>query len=167
MLENFDKNISIVVESFARRFGRRKVISTAIRGTFAMVAGVTIAQLTGLKQAFADCKCTCDDCWTQGSPCDDIGYSCPTDLLSKCPSGCSVCCCEDCGGWCNYASGSWISYQCTGLGTCGKGYRICTDCKCAGSCNHKCSCLSPIDCYNCCTPQQVKAEVRRFAALTH
>ena len=80
MLEDFDKNVSILMESFARTLGRRKMVGTTVKGVFATVAAATLGQFTGLGQALASCTCTCDDCWTNGVPCNNIGYNCPTDL---------------------------------------------------------------------------------------
>lgn len=160
MLEEFDKQVSVFTESLARRLARRKMLGTAVKGAVAAIAAATIGQFTNLRQAFA-VSCTCDDNWTNGVPCDNIGHSCPS---SGCPSGCSVCCCNDCNGWCNYPSGSWTS--CSGLGKCGNGYKICTDCKCGNPCTkqNRCTCLSQCICCNCCTKADVQAEMRRLAA---
>lgn len=161
MLEDFDKNISIAAESLARKLNRRKMMTNTIKGVFATVAAATIGQFANIGQAFA-VSCTCDDNWTNGSPCNNIGYPCPS--TTGCPSGCAVCTNNDCGGWCNYSTGSWIS--CTGLGTCGNGYKKCVDCKCAGTCSKKCTCLGPCICCNCCSAQDIRDEMHRLAALS-
>lgn len=158
MLENFDKNVSIFTESLARALSRRKMMGTTVKGIFATVAAATLGQFTNVGDAFA-VTCTCDEGWTTGSPCTSIGFPCPPH---GCPSGCVTCYTGDCGGWCIYNTGKWVS--CSGLGKCGKGYKVCRDCKCP-DCNHKCTCLSATICRYCCTAQDVKAEVQRLAAL--
>jgi hypothetical protein len=159
MLEEFDKHVSILSESLARMLTRRKMAGTTVKGLFTTVAAATLGQLPNLGEVHASCHCTCDDCWTTGYPCDHIGYPCPPHY---CPSGCVTCYIGDCGGWCTYTSGTWVS--CSGLGKCGRGYRICRDCKCP-HCSHKCSCLSAIVCENCCTAQDVRSEMARLAAM--
>lgn len=150
MLEEFDKQISVWAESFARNYNRRKMVGTTVKGLFATVAAATVGQLVNAGQAFA-ATCTCDDGWTTGKPCGHWGFPCPhnTSLTDGCPSNCSVCKSTDsthgCKGWCNYTSGHWVS--CTGCGTSGKGYKLCWDCHCPpGACfqngHHPCSCLS-------------------------
>lgn|SRR5579863_779888 len=141
MLENFDKHISVFSESFARKLGRRKMIGASVTGVFATVAAATIGQLKNAGQAFAATTCTCDDHWTTGKSCNNLGHTCPHN---GCPAGCTVCHSNDCGGWCNWTSGHWVS--CNHLGPTGKGYKLCWDCKCS-TCTTKCSCLSA--CINC------------------
>jgi len=142
MLENFDNQISILTESFARKFDRRKMVGNTVKGLFATVAAATVGQLANVGEAFA-VTCTCDDGWTTGHPCGNIGFSCPhnTSTTNGCPSGCSVCTNANggCGGFCTYSSGHWVS--CSHLGSSGKGYKLCWDCKCP-TCTHHCSCLS-------------------------
>lgn len=157
MLEEFDKRVSVWSESFARMLNRRKMAGMAVKGIFASVAAATLGQIVGVGEAQASCHCTCDDCWTTGHHCDHIGHPCPPH---NCPTNCVICHSGDCGGWCNYKTGKWVS--CSGLGTCGKGYRICTDCKCL-HCNHKCTCRSAIICANCCTAADVKNEMEQLA----
>ena len=160
MLENFDKSISILSEAFARVLSRRKMVATTVKGLFATLVAATLGQFLNVGEAFA-ITCTCDENWTTGSPCTNIGYPCPS---YGCPSGCTTCTSYDwCGGWCDYSNGKWVS--CSGFGPCGKGYKVCRDCKCP-DCNTKCTCLSHIVCYNCCTPQDVKAEMQRLAAMS-
>ncbi len=137
MFEEFDKQVSILSESFARKFNRRKMMSGTIKGVFATVAAASIGQLTNLGQAFAQ-SCTCDEGWTQGHPCNYWGYPCPSN---GCPSGMKVCYKPNCGGWCDYTSGHWVS--CSGLGASHKGYKLCWDCtNVRNPCKPKCSCLS-------------------------
>ena len=163
MLEGIDKHISVLTESLARALSRRKVIEAGVKGVFATIAAGALGQLVDIKQAFAGCTCECDDCWTQGNPCNDFGHNCPTGAQGGCPSGCSICTSSDyCGGFCGYPSGYWVS--CSGLCACHGGYRLCTDCKCP-NCSVTCTCLSGIFCCNCCTRQDVEAEMRRVAAL--
>lgn len=145
MLEEFDRQVSIWSESFARKFNRRKMVGGAVKGVVATVAAATVGQLANFGEAFA-ATCTCDDGWTTGHPCGYYGFPCPhnTSLVDGCPSSCSVCVHPNCGGWCTYTSGHWVS--CSGLGSSGKGYKLCWDCyKCGrvgGVCQPKCSCLS-------------------------
>ena len=160
MLEDFDKQVSIFAESLARKFNRRKMVGTTVKGLFATIAGATLGQFTSMGKALASCYCTCDDCWTTGHSCNYYGHPCPPHY---CPSGCTTCTSYDwCGGWCDYRSGKWVS--CYGLGVCGRGYRVCRDCKCP-TCRLKCTCRSAITCYYCCSAQDVKAEMQRLAAL--
>ena len=167
MLEDFDKNVSTLSESLARVIDRRKMLGTTVKGLSAVVVAAALGQFTNLGRAFANnCYCECDDCWSTGQPCGNIGFTCPVDLSAKCPSSCSICIAYDCGGWCDYNNGSWIAYECYNLGSCQKGYKLCTDCKCP-DCNHKCTCLSTCICCSCCTVQDVRAEMRRIDALSH
>ena len=141
MLEDFDKQISIWAESFARKFNRRKMVGTTVKGVFATIAAASIGQVANIGQAFA-VTCACDDNWTTGQKCGVLGYGgCSNNVNTTfgCPGNCSVCKNGDCGGWCNWSSGHWVS--CTGCCASGKGYRLCWDCKCP-DCKHKCSCLS-------------------------
>src|SRR5690349_10239943 len=141
----FDKDISVLMESLARTLDRRQMIGKTIRGLSAAAIAITLGQFTNVKQAFAaDCTCQCDHCWSTGSPCS----GCPSS--ANCPSGCTVCVNNDCGGWCVYSNGRWVAFNCSNLGKCHVGYKMCTDCKC-GSCNNKCTCLSACICCNCCT----------------
>ena len=161
MLEEFDKRISILSESLARALNRRKIVGNTVKGLFATVAGATLGRLTSPGEASAACACTCDDCWTNGHPCNHYGYPCPSHY---CPGGCTTCTRHNwCGGWCSYSSGKWVS--CSGLGVCGQGYRICRDCKCP-NCRVKCSCRSAITCYSCCSAADIRNEAERIAALS-
>src|SRR5574337_1838818 len=110
MLEEFDKQISIWSESFARKFNRRKMVGGAVKGVVATIAAATVGQLANFGEAFA-ATCTCDDGWTTGHPCGHYGFPCPhnASLVDGCPSGCSVCMHPSCGGWCTYTSGHWVS----------------------------------------------------------
>lgn len=151
MLEEFDRRMSIWSESFARKFNRRKVVGGAVKGVVAMIAAATVGQLANLGEAFA-ATCTCDENWTQGHPCGYWGYPCPhnTSYTDPCPAKMRVCTINDsthgCGGWCDYSSGHWVS--CSGLGSSGKGYKLCWDCTLkANPCHPKCSCLS--GCFGC------------------
>ncbi len=157
-LDDLDKHISIVTESVARALSRRTVLARATKGLVATIAGVTLGELMNVREAFA-VSCNCHP--ANGTYCSN----CPNGV--GCPSGCSACTGTDyCGGWCTWDHGWWLS--CSGLGSCGNGYRICTDCKCpnCGSNNTSvCTCLSAIICQNCCTREQVAAEARRLAAM--
>jgi hypothetical protein len=147
MLEDFDKQVSIWTESFARKFNRRKMVGTTVKGLFATVAAATVGQLVNVGQAFA-VSCTCDVGWTQGHPCDYWGYPCPhtNSMTNGCPSRMVVCKNGNCGGWCDYSSGHWVS--CSHLGPSGKGYKLCWDCtNKSNPCHPKCSCLSA--CFGC------------------
>jgi hypothetical protein len=157
MLEDFDKQVSILSETFARLLSRRKMLGTAVKGVFATVAAATHGQFANVGEAFAFI-CTCNDDWRHGRPClycRDYGYRCPWD--------CIVCTNRDwCGGWCNWYHGRWIA--CHHLGVCGHGYRICTDCMC-GDCDYRCTCLSDCFCCYCCTAGDIRAERERLASL--
>ncbi len=96
MLEDFDKHVSILSESLARMLSRRKMVGSTIKGVFATVAAATAGQLTNVGEAFASHHCTCDDNWTLGKPCANLGHTCPHH--SGCPQGCVVCHSNDCGG---------------------------------------------------------------------
>jgi hypothetical protein len=164
MFDTLDKHISNIAESMARRVNRRRVITRGIKGGFALVAGLALGQLSNLKEAFA-VTCTCN--WAGGSGnanCPNVG-GCPAQ---GCPSGCSICTTSSgCGTICNYASGFWVS--CTGLGSCGKGYRLCRDCNCNG-CNYICTCLSATICNFCCSKKELEESLRQFglvASLVH
>jgi hypothetical protein len=159
MFEYFDKHVSVFTESLARKLSRRKMVDRTVKGAFAAVAAVTIGQLTGIGDALASTSCTCDEGWTTGHSCTHNGYPCPDH---GCPTGCVKCYYPECDGWCNWSSSKWVS--CTGLGTCGKGYKVCRDCKCPDCSNH-CSCLSHTICRTCCTPSDVHAEMERLAAI--
>ncbi len=163
MFDDLDRQTSLGSEAFARAISRRGFVQKGVKGAFATIAGLSIGSLINVKSAFA-VTCTCH--WACGRQCSSIG----TGTYSQyCPSGCSTCVpssgCYNCtvGGanLCPYSDGSWTS--CTGLGTCQAGYRICRDCTC-GSCNNACTVLSSVICGNCCSPQQVEAEMRRLRA---
>lgn len=157
MLDEFDKKISVLSESIARGLNRRQLLSRAAKGMAATAAGLALSQLTNLKSAFA-VTCTCS--WYGGSGnanCPQAG-GCPG---GHCPSSCSTCASPTCG--CPWQYGEWVS--CSGLGRCGTGFEVCTDCHCNG-CNYLCTCLSQcICCSPCCqTPQEITAEMQRWAA---
>ena len=164
MFEDFDKQTSILSEQIARSLSRRRVLATSVKVTVAAVAGATVGTFLNSKAAFA-ANCTCN--WYGGSGNANCpGTSgCNPSGGNICPTGCTPCTSSDyCrSGYyaCIYAGGYWVS--CTGLGNCGAGSRECADCKCP-NCSHVCTCLSNCICCNCCTPQQVEAEMRRLAA---
>ncbi len=54
MLENFDKDISVLTESLARSLGRRKMIGTTVKGLTAAIVAATLGQFTNIGQAFAN-----------------------------------------------------------------------------------------------------------------
>lgn len=145
MLEDVDRQISLFSESLARRLGRRKMVGVTIGGLFTTIAAATVGQFAPLGEVFARSSqrnsCTCDYNWTGGSPCNSLGYPCPSN---GCPTNCSVCSHHDCGGACTWSSGRWVS--CSHQGPSGQGYRLCWDCKCP-DCHHYCSCLS--SCIGC------------------
>ena len=156
MFDQFDKRISVFSEAIVRKLTRRKAAGKLIKGTFAVMAAGTIGLFLHPDEAFAS-SCTCDDNWRNGVPCG----GCPS--TANCPSDCTVCTtAQSCGGWCNYPNGRWTS--CTGQGTCGAGYKICTDCICP-NCNSRCTCLSGCFCCSCCTKADVEAEMRRLAEM--
>src|SRR5258706_13867587 len=103
MLEELDKKISILSESAVRTLSRRKVLVNTLKGLVITASALTLGQEVDLKAAFA-LGCTCDDGWTNGSPCS----GCPSS--AGCPSGWSICTTsQSCGGWCNYSNGQWVS----------------------------------------------------------
>lgn len=149
-----DEKVSVWSESAARWIGRRKFVSTTVKGVFGIVGGVAIGNFTAIKKAFAT-TCTCN--FARGNECSGslVEY--------HCPSGCSTCTSSDyCGGYCDYSNGQWVS--CSGLGQCGYGYRVCIDCKCPG-CSNLCTLLSGIICSGCCSPRQVEEEMRQLHLL--
>lgn len=162
--DELDKRTSLLTESVARAISRRRMLLKAAKGTVTAIAGVALGQLIGVRNAFAACGCN----WYGGAGnanCPDVG-GCPA---TGCPAGCSLCTSSDVcrnsqGYYCNYAGGSWVA--CTGQGTCGNGHRTCTDCKCP-NCSYVCTCLSVCICCNCCTPQDVEAEMQRLAVAGH
>lgn len=161
--DQLDERTSRLTESVARAVSRRRVLVRTAKGIAATIAGVTLGQLIAVRNAFAD-SCSCN--WYGGSGnanCPSWPHPCPWG--QGCPSGCSVCTSSDvCRNgvyYCNYAGGSWGT--CYG-GKCGNGHYVCTDCKCP-NCSYVCTCLSQeFYCGNCCTPQEVEAEMRRLVA---
>lgn len=160
--EDIDRHVNLLAESIARGINRRRLFKVGAKGVFATVAGLTLGQLADVKKAFA-ATCTCDDNWTKGISCNNLGYTCPANG-ANCPSGCSLCANGDCSNNCPWQYGQWTS--CSGLGSCGTGFQVCTDCKCP-DCNHWCTCLSScVCCTPCCrTPQEVAAELERISSL--
>ncbi len=158
MSDAIDKYLSETTESIARQMNRRRVLSRGIKGGFALVAGITLGQFSNLKSAFAAPYCSCD--WAYGHVnCSGSGGYCSG---TSCPSGCSVCTTSSgCGTICNYPGGRWVS--CTGFGTCGRGYKLCTDCNC-NACRYVCTCLSSIVCLNCCTKTELQESLQSLAA---
>lgn len=157
MLDDFDKQLSVMAESVARAINRRRFIAGTAKGVFAALAGGALAQLVNVREAFASCP-YCH--WIQGKSCvsQPYGGSCP--YFGGCPSGCTVCTQTDyCSDWCIYPNGQWVN--CSGLGQCGEGYKVCTDCKCP-DCSQLCTCLSGTICSGCCTPADVAAEAQRL-----
>ncbi len=170
MLEELDRNISIISESAARTLNRRRFLTGMLKGLVSATAALTLGIWMDVKSAFAidfsKCQtcnnnCTCN--WIPNSSnanCPKKG-GCPS---TGCPSGCSHCTGSDsCGGWCIYSDGAWCACNC--LGRCGNGYRVCIDCKCSSCSGYLCTCLSTIICANCCTHKEVEEEMRRIAAL--
>jgi hypothetical protein len=166
MFDEFDKQVSILSESIVRSLSRRRMLGTAVKGTIVTLAGASLGIFTGLRNAFA-AGCTCN--WYGGGSnanCPSWPNACNIGGV-VCPSGCSPCTSSDvCKeshspfSYCNYPNASWTS--CTGLGTCGNGYKICVDCKCP-NCSYVCTCLSVCYCCNCCNPKDVEIEMRRLA----
>jgi len=165
-LSNFDGDVSILTEQVTRRFTRRAVLRSVLKGSVATVAAMSIGNLTGIRNVFAT-TCTC----SYINHCTNFGYTCPSNY-PFCPSQCTVCtsdgqCCSfKCGSsyccHCDYTKaqgGQWLA--CTGLGNCRNGYAVCTDCYC-GSCSKACTCLSGCQCCDCCTPEDVFREHQRL-----
>lgn len=163
MLEDVDQTVFTMSESVARTFGRRKFIIKTIKGVFATAAGLSLGQFIDIKDALA-ITCTCT--WLGGAS----NANCPSKggcNNGLCPSGCSNCvtsdhCFKNGIDQCPYGTATWVS--CSGLGTCGNGYRICRDCKCNTCSGYTCTCLSACNCCSCCRPEDVEAEMRRMAA---
>ena len=157
MLSDLDRQLSLLAESVARRLNRRRFFVSAAKGVVATVAALTLGQVTGIKRAFANLGC-CDgtDCGTT------YGFACPNTIYPGCPSECTICTSADrCLRGCPHPSGYWT---CNGLGTCQNGWTYCTDCKCP-RCDQTCTCASLCHCCNCCTPQDVAAEMKRLAPV--
>jgi hypothetical protein len=162
MLEEMDKYISSLSESVARSMDRRQILKKGIKGVFAATAGMALGQFANIKNAFA-VTCTCN--WAGGSGNANCPKSsgCPLGSSAGCPTGYSVCTSSSgCGTICNWPGGRWVS--CTGLGTHGHGYKLCTDCNNSG-CADVCTCLSGIICYNCSTQKEVEEEMRRLGVV--
>jgi hypothetical protein len=167
-LAALDKRTSEFTEDLARSLSRRQLLTRTTKAAVAALAAMSLGTFSGIKSAFA---ITCNCNWLPpniGTSCYGQGLgSCPLNS-PWCPSGCSVCtsssCCNSkCGSCCcNYSGGQWIS--CQGFGTCGLGYKLCTDCKCS-TCSTLCTCLSGVQCFGCCTPAQVQAEMRSQGLL--
>jgi hypothetical protein len=136
------------------------MLTNSVKGVAIALAGATLGTFINFKDAFA-AGCYCN--WYGGvsnANCPKKG-GCPPN---GCPSNCSPCTssdvCNNGVNYCNYPNGHWTS--CSGLGTCGNGYRICLDCKCP-NCSYVCTCLSTCICCSCCTPLDVENEMRRLA----
>jgi hypothetical protein len=159
MLKDIDESVSQLLESLARFNERRRFVKNTVKGVFAILTGLSVAQFTGLKEAFA-ASCTCS--WLFGQVNCPGTSGCPP--IGGCPSAYSVCTSSnDPNHLCPYYSGSWIS--CSGLGTCGQGFRICTDCFHLSLCGGDyCTCQSGILCGYCCSKQAVEEEMHRVAA---
>ncbi|SRR5229473_3638815 len=107
MLEKLDEHISELSESIARTMNRRQLLTRTVKGVFATAAGLTLAQFTNLKSAFA-ITCTC--MWAGGSGNANCPHTsgCPGGINPPCPSGCVTCTTSSgCGTICNYPGGSW------------------------------------------------------------
>lgn len=151
------------LEGLARRLDRRTFLDRALRTGFALAAGLALGttQIVEVLAANGNCK-ACS--FPQGRGCGSLGYSCPTAL--KCPTGCKYCTstagCSSYG--CIYSSGHWTV---TGCGYCGQGSIQCSDCVCPStqscSSSNVCGCRSGCVCCNCCSPQDVAAEMQRLA----
>ena len=162
---NFDKNVSVIAESTARKVSRRKALSTTVKGMFAAVSALAVGQFMGRGDAEAAVNCGCG--WIGGS----INANCPGANKSPqggcpaygCPVGCVTCTTVDGCGGCVYGSGYWVA--CSNLGTCGLGYKVCRDCKCGATCGvYNCTCLSDVYCKRCCKQSDVEAEMIRIDA---
>jgi hypothetical protein len=155
LLEDADMSVGLASEDIARKLSRRTLLFRTLKGTAATAAALSVGSFVGVKNAFAD---ACD-CTPPGQFCWAIGKTCP---FNGCPTGCSICTTSDGCGGCIYSSGYWVA--CTGQGSCSNGYRLCYDCKCPG-CGTTCGCLSGCICCNCCSPQEVRLEAGRLAAM--
>lgn len=168
-LNEFDKRVSILAESAARRLSRRRVVLGMMKGVFAAVAATTLGAFVNIGRAFAIDFSNCQTC-NKNCTCHWIPNSGNANCPSKggcpptgCPSGCSPCTGSDsCGGWCIYSDGAWCACNC--LGVCGNGYRVCIDCKCSSCSGYLCTCLSQVICPNCCRTEDIEEEMRRVAA---
>jgi hypothetical protein len=154
---DLDRRISILAEDVSRRLSRRQLVLKSVKTAVAATAAVTAGSLAGASRAFGGalaCDCALPGCGN----CSCRNKTCPSN---GCPSGCMVCKTGDGCSQCNHNDGNWIA--CSGLGTCGLGYRLCWDCRCTG-CGAKCGCKSVCLCCQCCSPSDVEAEMRSLAS---
>jgi hypothetical protein len=149
MLEELDNRVSLVAESVARAFSRRRFLGKSIKGAVAVVAGIALAEFVNVKEAWAACCHPSNGVYCSGCP--------AIPNLGGCPSGYSLCKFNNCGPTCSYNTGSW-SCPC---GDCNFGVWTCTDCF-TGTCPSACTCSSGCFCPHCCSRKQVIDEARRL-----
>ncbi len=150
MLEGLDRQVSLVAESVARAFSRRRFLGTGVKGVFALVAGIALGEFIDVKGAMAAYCDPAHGVYCTGCPAPPNLGGCPSNLqVCKHNSGCSVC---------PHPYGSWTNP----CGVCGQGIATCTDCWDGSNCSGACTCYSGCFCTGCCTPQQVAAEARRL-----
>ncbi|WP_157254433.1 hypothetical protein [Nonomuraea typhae] len=146
-----EKYTTDATDQLARQVSRREGLKRALAGATTLIAGVAVGQFAGAKSAAAAVDCPCAP--PRGVYCS----GCPTN---GCPSGHVICKTSHGCDPCIYSDGYWVS--CTGLGSCGGGFRLCYDCKkSSGTCSTTCGCRTGILCSGCCTADEVKAEMAR------
>lgn len=151
-----DESVGTAGETIARHIGRRDVLRRAIRGAAVVIAGATVGSMMNAKAAFAN-TCSNPDC---GPTARCNGSVMPAGQY--CPSGRTPCKHSQCSN-CEWASGTWVA--CTGAGRCGGGFWLCADCRTSSSCSY-CTQLSGTYCTGCCSPEEVKAEMRLHQVTT-
>ena len=146
----------LALEGFARAIDRRAFLRRTLQVAFATLVASAAGSLGSVQTVLA-ATCTCSP--PRGVYCGSMGYTCQSGG-NACPSACSICTTSSGCGPCIYTSGSW--YSC-GCGLCGMGCRKCTDCMCpSGSgCSNTCGCAGPIQCLECCGPQDMVEELNR------
>lgn len=166
--DKFDTRVGELTEKITRRMSRRDALRTAVVGGAASIAALAVGQRPAEARALTSCDCgPTYRCGHYGHSCPS--YGCPSGY-DLCKNGSAYCSCDQGhynvqGYCCEYSSGSWVA--CNNGGTCGAGYRLCYDCHCPSGCTYSgcrywCTCLSACICCNCCTKEQVRAEMKRL-----
>jgi hypothetical protein len=152
-----DRKVAHWLEDTSRRLGRRRMLSTGLKGVAAAVAGLTVGSLQSREALAHPGHPYCH--FPGHGHCGNLGYGCPS--AGGCPSGCAVCTtASGCAG-CIYSSGYWASAPACGI--CRFGYYLCYDCRCT-SCNRVCGCRSSCRCSRCCAPAEVRRDLENAMA---
>ncbi len=150
------------LEEFAREIDRRAFLRRALEVGFGLFAGAALGSSRIISVLAADGGCkSCSP--LNNTYCGALGYPCSTSAAPGCPTGCRICENSYC-SHCGYPAGYW---SVTGCGTCKNGTEYCTDCVCPSNASCAaggCTCRSGCICCNCCTPQDIVAELTRVTA---